>query len=497
MAFENSQAFNTESKRLEKSEQFESMAKFEVSLENLVKKIVSVKGQARVVSLEKNGSSLTINGKTNYQVVYQTENNELSSVFAEADWVQRVEHLGDNPYVELFVMENVVTGSSASEIAVSSLIKYDIYDVHAEKIETIENFSDDYVVKHAENDFYRVVNQVNQSFNEVSEVEQSGKVSSVLNYTGDVRLKNVSAGIDAITFEGEIVVCVDALADGNIISFNKVIDFKEEVACLSAVPNHLVDSDLILSGLKVTASVNETDSKTTFVIAVMLNASAVVYSKETNSVIVDVFSIENNIETTTECVLATCYVGQSQSMHSFVEILELSENVESLKFVTDKKVYVTDIENKEDLSVLKGNVEVKFVGQTEVGDYKEYTVFVPFENEVQKCFAEDKFNACIDVKNIKLKGQNEVEIAGDLYVDVKMFKNECITYVSSITETEPKEKSDAGIKVLVSRAGEDLFAVSKALSVKPELVLMQNPNLSENIEPNTKIVVYSALDVSF
>lgn len=497
MAFENSQAFNTESRRLEKTEQFENMAKVEVSLDSLIKRVVSVKGQARVVSLEKNGSSLTINGKTNYQVVYQTENNELSSVFAESDWQQKTEHAGDNPYVELCVMENVVTGSSSTEIAVSSLIKYDVYDIHSEKIEPVENLSEDYVLKQVENDFYRVVNQVNQTLNEVGEVEQAGKVSSVLNYTGDVRLKNVSAGIDSLTFEGEVLVCVDAVADGGIISFNKVVDFKEEVACLSALPNHLVDCDLSLAGLKVTASVNETDMKTTFVIAIMLNASAVVYSKETNSVVLDVFSTEKNIETITECVLSNSYVGQTQSMQSFAHNVELAENIESVKFVTDKKAYVTDVENMEDACLVKGNVEVKFVGQTENQDYKEYTVFVPFQTETQGCSADDRFDVSLDIKSMKLKGENEVEFSGELYVSAKMYKQEYITYVSSITETEPKEKSDAGIKVLVTRQGEDLFAVSKALSLRPEVVLMQNPDLEDNIEANTKIVVYSALDASF
>ena len=497
MAFENSQAFNTESKRLEKTEQFENMAKVEVSLDNLVKKVVSVKGLARVVSLEKNGSNLTINGKTNYQVVYQTENNELCSVFADSDWQQKTENTSETPYVELCVMENVITGSSSTEIAISSLIKYEVYDIHSEKIEPVENLSEDYVVKYVDNEFYKVVNQVNQTINEVSEVEQTGKVSSVLNYTGDVRLKDVSSGIDSLTFEGEVLVCVDTLVDGNIVSINKVIEFKEEVSCLSALPNHLVDSELTLSGLKVTASVNETDIKTTIVIAVMLNASAVVYSKETKQVVVDAFSTEKNTETVTECVLSNCYVGKSQSMQSLVEILEISESVENIKFVTDKKAYITDVENNEENCFVKGNIEVKFVGQTENQEYKEYTAFLPFQVEVQNCSADDRFDVCLDIKNVKIKGQNEIEFSGDLYVNVKMYKKECITYVSSITETEPKEKSDAGIKVLVARQGEDLFAVSKALSLRPEVVLMQNPNLEEGIEPNTKIVVYSALDASF
>ena len=229
----------------------------------------------------------------------------------------------------------------------------------------------------------------------------------------------------------------------------------------------------------------------------MLNASAVVYSKETKQVVVDVFSTEKNTETVTECVLSNCYVGKSQSMQSLVEILEISDSVENIKFVTDKKAYITDVENNEENCFVKGNIEVKFVGQTENQEYKEYTAFLPFQVEVQNCSADDRFDVCLDIKNVKIKGQNEIEFSGDLYVNVKMYKKECITYVSSITETEPKEKSDAGIKVLVARQGEDLFAVSKALSLRPEVVLMQNPNLEEGIEPNTKIVVYSALDASF
>ena len=210
MAFENSQAFLAESKILARTEQFECLARLEVSLDHPIKKVVSVNAQAKVNSLERNGDSLTVNGRTSYQVIYQTEDDSLLGAFADASWQQKTEAVGENVYVVPSVMENTVTGTSSTEMALSSLVVFDVYYVSSEKISPVDNLTEDYVVKQEEHDFYRVVNQVNQTINEVSEHEISGRVSSVLNYTGDVRLKSVTAGIDTLTFEGEVLVMVCA-----------------------------------------------------------------------------------------------------------------------------------------------------------------------------------------------------------------------------------------------------------------------------------------------
>lgn len=497
MAFENSQAFFFESTSLLGVEQFESSARAEVSLDKPIKKVVSVSAKAKITNIDKNGESTNCNGKTLYQVVYQGENNQLYSALVENEWTHSLKNTLDNSTVSVKVLENTLTASSSTEVAISSILVFEIYAVKAEKVAPIDNLPESYVQKTEEVEFYNVVGQVNQIVSEVSECEVEGKVQEVVYYDGVVNLKSVQAAIDTVSFEGQAYVTINTIVNDSLVQVSKVIDFKQEVNCLSALPNNVVDASAALGLLKCTASVNETDNKTNIVIALDINLRATVYNVETKTILVDAFSTQCYTECVRECVAISSYNSQEVVNQTLSATIKQDNLVKQLCFITSLKPVVTDFEKNEQKQYVKGNVEAKYIVKLENNDYYEQTSFIPFVVEFEQTKVDDVFDLSLKLNNARLNSQNEVEISYDVMAVAKKYQDHYISYLANLVETEQKEQSDCGIKVLITRKGEDLFAVSKALSVRPEVVLEQNPNLEENFEPNTRIVVYSRLDANF
>lgn len=496
MAFEKQQAFFVESKRNVKSDQFESTLRIEVQPEKPVKRVLSVNAMAKIASKEKVGENYNFLGKTTYQVTYQTEDNSLCSAIAFAEWNGKLENLKeDNAFIVASVMANTVIGFSNTEIAVSSLININAFAIVKDEIQTVENLPEEYVKLEKTYNYEKVVSFASDSFNEVNEEEIPGVVSDVLFFGGKATVKNVVCGIDTVTIEGVVDASGAYVLDGKVVALQKAINFKREISALSTVPNNLADAVVNLDNLMVTASVNETDQKTNLVFSVELSTCVTVFSKEMVTLIQDTFSVEKEIENTYECVTAENYEKTDSYNENIFASIEIPENAQDVLYVSKVDAETTDKTQTENGTILNGAIMVDatlLYGE----DAEVLKGFAPFSILVPDAKADAEYFVSAVLVSSKFK-QNELELEVMVNVQYKTTEKEYIGFVKSIEEKDEKQKSNAGIRVYVTRDGEDLFSVAKAISMKPEDILSQNPEISNEIEDGTRLVVYCGLNLDF
>lgn len=497
MAFDNSQAFMVESKKLVGTEQFESTCRLDVQAEKAIKKVISVSALPKITSSEKVGDNIDFSGRTSYQVVYESEEGGLASVVAAIEWQNKTSMVYDNYYLCPTITENTVTGFSSNEIAISSLVNIDMYSVLQDKIMPVSNLSPDYVLAEKTYEYQKLINTVTENFNEVAEHEYNGKLEEVLYYSGDVRLKNAVAGIDSITLEGEINISVHALDAGRIVSINKVVDFKQEMASLSVVPNNLVDATVRLNDLKVTASVNETDNKTNLIMSIELGVYALVFNKESMTIVQDAFSLQNQTNSNYECVNVESFEGQGAILDTVTGTFETEKDIYELCFINRAEAVVSEINTSEQGVNIVGAIEIDAVCETETREKIKVQGVVPFNIETSEINKEDKIDIEARITASKLRGQREIENIIELCVNYKKQASEYISYLSQIEEIGEAKENLSAIRVYVVKEDEDLFSVSKALSVRPELIVSQNPEVAESLIAGTRLVIYSKLDINF
>ncbi|MBR2909536.1 MAG: hypothetical protein IKC11_04225 [Clostridia bacterium] len=496
MAFENSQAFVMESKKMVGSEQFESLCRIDVLAEKPIKKIVHISARPKIVSSEKVGENLDFTGRTAYTVVYETEEGAIASVETVIDWQNKTVCDIDNYYICPKIVENTVSGFSANEVAISSLVNIEVYGVKQEKVLPITNL-EEYVVNEKSYEYQKLVNSVKETFNEVLELEHSGKIEEVLYSKGEILLKNATAGIDNVCVEGELEIIVYGLENGRIVELTKTAEFKHEFGALSVVPNNMVDAVISLDSLKVSASINETDNKTNLIMSIENKVYALIYSKEFLSVVEDAFSTKKETNATYECVSMDTFDGQGRFTDTAVGSFDVDKELFEICFALETKSVISEVKKEQDSTKVIGATFVDLVCETESREKVKVQGVVPFaisSNEIDK---DDFVEIKSKVTSCKLRGQKEIEAVIEYDVQYKKMKNVCVNYLSQIEETGESKDSLSAIKVYVVKENEDLFSVAKAMLTSPEIITAQNLGIEEELREGMRVVVYNGLDISF
>ena len=497
MAFENSQAFTLETKKLVDTHQFESVSRLEVQADKPIKKIMFIKALPKIISTEKIGEYVEFNGRTSYQVVYETEEGVLASVVAAVDFQNKLEVAYENVSLKVSIDENEITGFSAGEVAISSLVKVDVYAVVSEKISSVKELTDDYVSEEKTYEYQRIVNTVNETFNEVAEHEINTKLDDILFYTSDVKLTNAIAGIDTITIEGEVNVNITAIEDGQVKNIVKQVEIKQEMASLSVIPTNMVDATLNVSDLKVTASVSDIDQKTNLIIALELNADAVIYARDNITVVEDAFSVKKEIISNGECVASTLFDGDKVYSDTVTGGFETAREVDLLCFVNSYEVAIAERTANGLSSTITGAINVETICETEAREKVRVDGIIPFALVVEGLNDSDNLTVNARLTSAKLRGQKEIECVFEVIAYYKKQSTNYITFLSSIEEVEDKAQTESAIKVYVVKEGEDLFSVAKAISVRPIDIVDQNPIIANGLNAGARLIVYSPLDINF
>lgn len=498
MAFEREQAFVIESKKMVKSDQFESTSRVEVLAEKPLKKVVSVNAMAKITGKEKVGESLNFTGKTTYQIAYQTQDNLLASALAFVEWSGKLDGMKEeNVFLKAKVVANTITDFSETEIAVATLINVDAVAIVKEEIQTVENLPEDYVKLEKNYDYEKVVNFVSDNFSEVAEEETTNIVSDILFANATANISSVVCGIDTVTIEGDIFVRGAYLKDQKVEEFSKSIEYKRELSALSVVPNNIADAVVDVENVLVTASVNETDQKTNLVFSVDLSANVTVYEKNNLLLVQDAFSVSKETENTYECITARNFEGVQTYQETYYASLALPEVCQTFGAVVKTNAEITDKVQAENGTVLSGAVAVETISLDSDGNAVLDRGFTPFSILVPDAESSCEFDLSANLENVKQKAGNEVDLEFVFNVKIKTETKEFVGFVKSIEEKEEKQKSNSAIRVYVTKAGEDIFAVSKAMSIKPETILEQNPAVGEIFEAGTRLIVYSGLNLNF
>ncbi len=498
MAFENSQAFTLEGKKIILSDQFQSTTRLEVPNEKPLKKVLSINANVKITGQEKVSDGIEFSGKCTYHVVYETEENGFAALNAVTDWQQKLDAIETESFtITAEVAENVITGMSASELALSSLINVSVVGITADKIYAADGMGFDYVKSEKTYEYQKAVNFVSESFNEVADMQVSGKIDEILTYFGDVRLKDVISGIDMLTLEGEIFINTSYVVGGEVVNQVKTIDFKREIAALSTVPNNFIDANVALNGLIVTASVSEIDNNSTLVFSAELKADAAIYSRDNLTVVEDMFSLTKEINAQYQCLASCVYEGEQNFQDNQVLTLPLNNDADDILYVSGVKAAVNDVITAENGVLLNGCLVTDVVLKDQSDEKIIINGMAPFTIELTDVSADQDFKVKAKLLSYKLKSQNEVSLSVEFYITSKKVKNEYITYISSAEECEDKVPNDCAVRVYVAGKNERLFDIAKKINVRPDDIIAQNQGAENGIDEGARLVIYNPLNLNF
>ena len=96
----------------------------------------------------------------------------------------------------------------------------------------------------------------------------------------------------------------------------------------------------------------------------------------------------------------------------------------------------------------------------------------------------------------RVRRGNELSVKAEICLIVSVCEHRSVEIITSLVEGEEIPVPTSAISLHIARPNESLWEVAKALSTTPELVLVQNPNLSLPLLGGERIVAYRHLKKS-
>ena len=264
----------------------------------------------------------------------------------------------------------------------------------------------------------------------------------------------------------------------------------------NALPGMLVDCVLRMLNTSITEQIK--DDKTRLVFVIDLSAKAYLQERVDIETFDDIYSLKNEISTT----------------YDFVEI----EEFDGIEFDNDTVLTQTDVSAAQDFDDIIGvyDPEVRVLEIQDLGErfavvaeiralaiYKTQTSLNNLDLLYQTRYEADKepykklksVVASAVVSAFKVKAGKDLESAFQVEYEFVYEKEKSEKIVRSFDTIKAKKESQAGVKVYIVKENQSLFEVSKALNVKPELILQQQTEVSDYFEAGQKVYVYCPLNV--
>ncbi len=461
-----------------------------------IKKILSTSARSSVGNSECSNGMTTVGGKLFVNVVYLNEENFIERTGAEVEFIEKQQSSFN--LEELFVIDEAKVESqnfSSTEIMLSVAHNVTVSGVYKYELANFENNEDELIISKSSFKAMKEVASVSDTFVVAEECESNIKNMQILHANAYAVIEEASCTLDKVVLEGKVISEVFE-SDGESLGLvSKEFDFRQEILAEGTVPNMQACADVVVKNITVTPE--EGEDKTTLVYAFDLFAKVTAYEETNYEVAVDMFSLKNEISTTTNYLEAKNYHSELSSSDSVMLSANVSniENFDDVAGVFDGKFTLLSAEDNGEKVVVTGLVNTTALVRTS-DDYQTLTT----ENETYFEISKDAglslegISASVNIVSFKVKAGKELEISARVNYSAKFNTSVSERYVSSYEVVSAKPESEGGIKVYITHQGETLFNVAKVLSVRPEVIAEQN-EVGDIFEQGEKVYIYSPINL--
>lgn len=443
------------------------------------------------------------NGRVNFKVLFVDVDGNNHSMDYSADFSDKVNDdkiiSGLKSYFSSEVLDTEIVNVTTNEIKLATVVE--IY-LDAEVVEDLKYMlsGGDGIYTHSEKiDYCRLVYSGGNEFSVTADLKDV-KLSKMLMTESRGVILDRSAGVDSVKISGVIItdVCGETL-DGLLAGYQISTEFSEELPALDARPDNIVTA-----GIKVSADTvfEGDDESSNLSITYLVKADYSVYGEDSVDAVIDAFSVTHEILTNIESV----DIYKNKSNKTVTDRVEGSVTLEinmpivdNILAATGLKLNITNIIAGDDDAVIEGIVSGNIIYYSaEENSKNSVAVELPFslKARVDGIIPDDVITAkgAVTSATVKIRRGNEIDIRSEIAVELCCCAKNACCVIAEISAGEEREVPTSAISIHIAKSKETLWDIAKALGTTPELVLLQNPNLTLPLSGGERIIAYRHLE---
>ncbi len=330
------------------------------------------------------------------------------------------------------------------------------------------------------------------------EFELNFPVQEVLFHKAQSIITAVQSGMGSIIVDGEVLLSLVLLQKNDkrdIIKENRILPYRMEIECEDAMPN--MQAVAFVTEKKASTDVEVDFENGTSVVRanVQLQFEGQVYTNSMQSVALDAFCTENEIDVVKEdCeqynLLETRSYNFGVNARAQTQEIPLGAVVVT---VCAESVLIT--QTKCDCEGLEVTGVYNATAYLRDGEGKLFSrqLVAPFEKKLEgefNCQTEFDVRARAFSGRAKILSATEMDLDGQIYLTVYPLEKSKLCFIKDVKILGEKQENPCAISIYLAGAGEECFSLAKRLNICPDTLIQTNKDLQFPLSGNERIVVY-------
>ncbi len=468
-----------------------------LSKDNDIKKILTLKSTPSIKSVTKEGSSCKVEGIVALDMLVVTDSDEIVPLKSECSFSQLLDASENCPH--LFAtsqLQEVSVRPQGTDFVITSEVLVDIYSVDDTQSVPMAIATEDVIVKEGEMQCMSHTALSTHDFTYSITIDRDSRVNRILFSSLTPCIKSVSPKTDSIVANIDLHLnLIYSTDDGSLRSMYKEYNLSQDISCEGVMEGSVLQSSVELGEVQLT------ESDETFLIDVPLTLKTHVYRMDTHKCILDAYSLDREVCLTTSSFETDEFLTTASIEDSLLTTFEAREDMPLIDKLltsvpTSIKIVNTQVKDGEILLEGVASFNVIYFSEDEEGAniLHSLDIDIPYSNTFAMKDVKEGDMVVTDLvikeASIKSKHHKELEILSRLHATFNISRPTIQALTSSISFGEEKQETDYGMEIYLAKDGDTMWEVGKRLNIHLSDLAMQNPNVSLPLKSGDRLIAF-------
>lgn len=463
--------------------------------------ILGTVADARAVAIEPMQGEVQVSGKVNFKTMLLGADNEVISLDYYADFIDTIKESTITASSKLLLELNVIDTDSSidgKDIVLSAVVEIGIKGVVEKEYPAIVSTDENIFTKQDKIITQEYIGITEGAFELYEEIETSVEIDKILIYDTQIIMTSIKSGTDILTISGEVYASITYLSQELIQTKNVAIPFSEELDAQGANENSIIIPSLFIKSKRIVLSGSKGENLIRAELVVGLKAP-ILGLTETNA-IADIYSNKIMLEVETEDIDSIELVKEYTMREKINATASLDKGMPAVKSIITCCLNRNNIAN-----LIAGDNEIVVEGlmtacilyldendkPTSVRAELPYSLKLPADGIAKN----DLLSGSGVVFNVVAQANNkeEIDVTSDIKLNITSVKSKKYSIISNVIEGEELITKQNAISIYIATGGEEMWDIVKTLSVLPDEIQAQNPELQLPLEAGDKVRVYRVI----
>ena len=465
-----------------------------ISVKTDIASVLSVGVESAINSYEASRGEVSFYGKTNIKFLY-SDGTSVSSATYNADFTASMaSELLDTDSKLTFDVVTVETkvDTNANTATLTILLEITAY-AYVSEATTYCSDGEDVYLRREGVEILEAADVTNVPLVIDEELSASRNINTVLLAESSLCVTDSTLLNGILRVSGDATVRLTYVSDGKIVTDTLPFAFDRELDATGIADGSQIKLSLTPKNTKVRLDISEEEVNTALTVEIAANARMEALRIGAVEIVTDAYGAGCDFQFEKKSITTTLPCGSTVTKRRTSQSLPL-EGGKTVATAVNVGAVVTKCESLERRAAVEGVVYATVLYTTETGT-ESAQLELPFAEQIDVDYLmpQCQCHASVAVTDFSVREQGGLQADGELCITIDSQRDVTFTVIVSAEEKSFDKTQLPAIEVCLAHKGETLWELAKGLHMSEEDLLAINPEITNPLEQDARIVVFNKI----